>query len=778
MYESTLDTQEAFDQWLVVDVNTDSKTWGFDSSNSAAKYGYNTQLAADDWLISPAINVSAGCYILSFEYQGSNYGEKMDVFYGTSRDVASMTEPIIDLGEIYVNGYFTGAAKMINVAADGDIYLGFHAKSDKDKYKLFVKNVKLVSSEGYDISADSVMSSESGENLAQEPVKLHMTNVGFYPVSNLQVSFQVNQQPVVTETINETIQVGESYAYTFTQLADLSESGTYTIKAWTSLEKDDNFANDTASVVVHHFGPANVPYFNGFEDEYSCSSIKYFDLNYDPEDEGSGNWSIDAGYFQYSGDNAMVYGYSSTLPGDDWFILEPIRLNAGYYSLKFWYASMGYQERFAVYYGTEATPEAMTNLIVKYDPFLSDEYSESANVIHIEEDGVYYLGFHAFSDANMNVICIDDISIEEIEKPKNDLSVVNILSPVNGYVSSLQSQDISFSVVNSGVEEITGISVKIAIDGSVVKNHTIERIGAQETQSVVVENGLASLAPGKHNLTITIECEADEVPENNEVEIPFKKVGDPVLFYDFESGTVPEDLILASYDGATVSSQLIDIFPNNEPWNVIEIGSHEIYGSWMLVAALYFTEYIPADRWCIFPQISVNSENADMVWTANSGDGGMAYAETYEVLVSTTNTDPSSFSVCTTIVDETFANAPSTRGIDLGAYNGQDIYVAIRLITADGFFLTIDNIGFYGDVVKKEFSSVESVAADARIWANDGQVVCAAENVQRISIFDASGRLVVDCENQSTLDIDNLSNGVYIVRAMADGEILQTKIVK
>ena len=111
MYESTLDTQEAFDQWLVVDVNTDSKTWGFDSSNSAAKYGYNTQLAADDWLISPAINVSAGCYILSFEYQGSNYGEKMDVFYGTSRDVASMTEPIIDLGEIYVNGYFYRSCK-------------------------------------------------------------------------------------------------------------------------------------------------------------------------------------------------------------------------------------------------------------------------------------------------------------------------------------------------------------------------------------------------------------------------------------------------------------------------------------------------------------------------------------------------------------------------------------------------------------------------------------------------------------------------------------------
>lgn len=56
----------------------------------------------------------------------------------------------------------------------------------------------------------------------------------------------------------------------------------------------------------------------------------------------------------------MIYWYSKNHPGDDWFILEPIRLKAGYYSLKFWYASMGdHNERFAVYYGTESTPEGM-----------------------------------------------------------------------------------------------------------------------------------------------------------------------------------------------------------------------------------------------------------------------------------------------------------------------------------------------------------------------------------------------------------------------------------
>ena len=45
--------------------------------------------------------------------------------------------------------------------------------------------------------------------------------------------------------------------------------------------------------------------------------------------------------------------------------------------------------------------------------------------------------------------------------------------------------------------------------------------------------------------------------------------------------------------------------------------------------------------------------------------------------------------------------------------------------------LSIDNIGFYGDIVKGG-SSVESVAADGRLWVSAGQVVCSAEQVDRI----------------------------------------------
>jgi hypothetical protein len=146
--------------------------------------------------------------------------------------------------------------------------------------------------------------------------------------------------------------------------------------------------------------------------------------------------------------------------------------------------------------------------------------------------------------------------------------------------------------------------------------------------------------------------------------------------------------------------------------------------------------------------------------------------------VSTTDTETGSFSEIATITNENYADMPSTRGVDLGAYNGQEIYVAFRLITRDGYMLTIDNVGFYGDIEKAGQSGVENISDNAAITVDNNWVRCTAEKVESISVYDASGRIVAQNSNSSSLSINNLSNGVYIVRAIADGKTLQRKFIK
>ena len=118
--------------------------------------------------------------------------------------------------------------------------------------------------------------------------------------------------------------------------------------------------------------------------------------------------------------------------------------------------------------------------------------------------------------------------------------------------------------------------------------------------------------------------------------------------------------------------------------------------------------------------------------------------------MSTTDTETGSFSEIATITNENYADMPSTRGVDLGAYNGQEIYVAFRLITRDGYMLTIDNVGFYGDIEKAGQSGVENISDNAAITVDNNWVRCTAEKVESISVYDASGRIVAQNSNSSS----------------------------
>ena len=250
VFECPLNTQEQADQWTVIDNNHDDYTWEFDDYlETMGCSTTNPDMGADDWLISPEINVEAGMYMLAFEYRGSS-GDKMDVFYGNGQTIEDMDNLLLDLPS--TDGDFITYTKMFTVAEDGKIYLGFHAKSDAWSYQVTLRNVKLTTSEGKDLQAMSVSSIKSGYNLGSAPVKLSIYNNGVADVSNFQVAYQINENPAVTETVNATIKAGESYEYTFSTQADFTQPGTYDIKAWTALEGDELANNNECSTSVQH----------------------------------------------------------------------------------------------------------------------------------------------------------------------------------------------------------------------------------------------------------------------------------------------------------------------------------------------------------------------------------------------------------------------------------------------------------------------------------------------------------------------------------------------
>lgn len=113
---------------------------------------------------------------------------------------------------------------------------------------------------------------------------------------------------------------------------------------------------------------------------------------------------------------AAYLPYNKSLDSDDWLITPPIRLKAGNtYKVNYvlYTESGSYKEKVEVKWGSEATAEGMTDILL--EPY---EFSSLADVpfeayITPKADGTYYIGFHGISAKYMYGLFVGKISISE-----------------------------------------------------------------------------------------------------------------------------------------------------------------------------------------------------------------------------------------------------------------------------------------------------------------------------------------------------------------------------
>lgn len=144
-YNEMFETQNAFAEYTVINANNDSRTWTYGGSISQnVTYQWDTNNAADDWLITPAIIMEAGNkYEFGVDAKASMYAERFEVKMGTEPTVEAMTNTVIPAVEI--NGSeiasYTG---QFNINTDGKYYFGIHAISDANQFTLSVDNVRVI----------------------------------------------------------------------------------------------------------------------------------------------------------------------------------------------------------------------------------------------------------------------------------------------------------------------------------------------------------------------------------------------------------------------------------------------------------------------------------------------------------------------------------------------------------------------------------------------------------------------------------------------------------
>ncbi|WP_445457958.1 choice-of-anchor J domain-containing protein [Flavobacterium sp. HNIBRBA15423] len=113
---------------------------------SYAGYNYNSTNAANAWLFSRRLNLTAGTnYSIKFKYRiadGTVYPENFKVTMGTDKTVVAQTNTLQTYNSVTLQ-VWTQADLSFTPVTSGDYYLGFNCFSLADQYRLAIDDVEI-----------------------------------------------------------------------------------------------------------------------------------------------------------------------------------------------------------------------------------------------------------------------------------------------------------------------------------------------------------------------------------------------------------------------------------------------------------------------------------------------------------------------------------------------------------------------------------------------------------------------------------------------------------
>lgn len=224
----TFDNKSDLDGFTIIDANGDAHMyegilrggWSWlshEEVSGAASYYYDRNNAADDWLITPGLNLkNARTYTVSLDANAANiYPERFEVMMGTAPNVENMTTTLIP-PTVTKKGDFEHFSAEFTVVEDGVYYIAIHAISDKGQYILDIKNLAV--EPGLLSDAPSAV---TDFNITPDPAGLKKATLAFVLPTTLNngealsaiTKVEINRNGVLVKTL-ENVSPAEEVTYT------------------------------------------------------------------------------------------------------------------------------------------------------------------------------------------------------------------------------------------------------------------------------------------------------------------------------------------------------------------------------------------------------------------------------------------------------------------------------------------------------------------------------------------------------------------------------------
>ncbi len=478
-YKNALNTLDLFREFIVIDSNEDNTTWIWSEYNHSVLYRNGT-VAADDWLISPAIKLEAGKYYhfaIDAKCSASHYPEKFEVLIGKNPTASGMTQSVMDETKVENKSLVTYEKENISVAETGYYYFGIHAISEADMWNLTVANFLV--EVGTSPTAPAAVTDLRVTQITDEK----KVNISFKAPTTA-----INGNKLTSNIAKIVILRDGEPAITIEDIAPGLEQdiedivpkvGKYTYQV---IPYDDDGPGEKSELVeILISASLDVPYTLNFS-ENLMDLLKIIDNNHDGV---TWQWGSNAGtYYEARNSNAA----------DDYLITLPFNLKAGKkYDIYLSANAVLSQnpEKFEIKIGNEATVEGLTRTIIPATTITNtapDVFEES---FFVDEDGKYYIAIHALSDANGLVLTANTLTIEDSAQPTSPAAISD-LTATPGAQGALEV-NLAFTAPALAVDgsPLSGaLDVKIFRDNESIHTMTGVAVGSTQTwKDTHVEDG-------------------------------------------------------------------------------------------------------------------------------------------------------------------------------------------------------------------------------------------------------------------------------------------------
>lgn len=386
---------------------------------------------------------------------------------------------------------------------------------------------------------------------------------------------------------------------------------------------------------------------------------------------------------------------------------------------------------------------------------------------------------------------------------KQDVELVSFINPDYPSGAFAANEPITVSIRNNSTDSVD-VPVHLVINNQEAGSTTL-RIAPYVSGNAIIEADL-SQPDTRYDICVFAAMENDEDRSNDTLRMGLTTVPamDPYVM-DFE---YTPDFAISDFQAQWTSVDL-DGYPARGWSDVSFPHTHEAFGficfnpakTTPAIDVSINSELAPmqgrrygASLRCnaetthdllISPKLQLPQAGSKTSFFVKSWTGDYGYDQ-YRVLVSTTTNDMESFEPVTD-----FREAPDWEWkqevVDLSAYNGQQVYIAIeRLIEEDGYgyMLMIDDIR-----VDKTGTGTESDASilGASLYPNPAQenvtVFCEA-GIQEVEILDINGRVLFAKQglkqNTFVFNVEYLSPGLYFakVRSSQGLQVLKFTVIE